>query len=426
MFQGSAVQKNLVGAGDDEGDDAVPGDETQHGLNDGEGGRKESKGEEEVPVHTIFALVLGVVKALDGGEADQTKTQERDGVAKSCLHTGNERLLDLSHVLLEFLTSGDDTSGEDERANTKIHQRRAESLSLAKATRENGEVNSEDAGASDNHHCSTVGGDERLDRERIPLLGLLILELFILLTGLLDNFVLGGLDSFRFGLEVSSNGRQKDKASQCLRRVGVDGGGAENGATLQEKVDNVALNAVGREEVLSLLQNTPREGGDLEAVVKNPCSNVVNGGDDARAYRSQESQDVDFPDTTTLQVGDRGPFLLLVFGRHFGDASTNPVCLDVVQQRESRVVAGEGRIERFALCGFYGNAPQEVISNKRRSWAERRTQEKLLARVGRKNLGRSAAMPRAGPEMRRLLWSGARLVEGETLSPTSPHLAVLI
>jgi hypothetical protein len=39
---------------------------------------------------------------------------------------------------------------------------------------------------------------------------------------------------------------------------------------------------------------------------------------DRRAYRGQEGQDVDLPDATALQVGDRGLFLGLIVWRHGG------------------------------------------------------------------------------------------------------------
>jgi len=52
-------------------------------------------------------------------------------------------------------------------------------------------------------------------------------------------------------------------------------------------------------------------------------------------YRSQESQDVNLPDATALQVGDGGPLFLLVFGRHFGDGSTTSLLLIVVRPRDA-------------------------------------------------------------------------------------------
>ena len=119
------------------------------------------------------------------------------------------------------------------------------------------------------------------------------------------------------GLKVGSNGRQEKKTSECLRRVGIDSGGAQDSAALQEEVYEIGLDRVRLEEALPLLQNTPCEDGNLKKQVLNPCSNAVNG-DERRAYRSHESQDVDLPDATALQVGDRGLFLRLVvgIGRH--------------------------------------------------------------------------------------------------------------
>lgn len=79
-------------------------------------------------------------------------------------------------------------------------------------------------------------------------------------------------------------------------------------------------------------------------------------------YRSQESQDVNLPDATALQVGDGGPLLLLVFGRHFGDGSTARLPLIVVRPRGCRP-------EISANCGFFGpvvtKARKETLAGKR-------------------------------------------------------------
>jgi hypothetical protein len=64
-------------------------------------------------------------------------------------------------------------------------------------------------------------------------------------------------------LQEGSNGWQKQKASESLRRVGVDSGCAEDSAALQEEVHEQRLSTVRLEETLLLLQDTPDEDSNL-------------------------------------------------------------------------------------------------------------------------------------------------------------------
>jgi hypothetical protein len=298
VLEGRGVEQDLVADSDGESNGAVGRDPAQNRLQESESRGEKGEGEEEVPVYSVLAFVLGVVKALDGGKTDQSEANERNGVAKSGLHAGANGFLDLREVLLELLTGGNNTSGEDERANTEVHEGCSEGFSLAKTTRENGEVDSQNAAAGDDHHGATVAGDERLDWERIPFLGLFILCLFGgVLVRLRESLFI--VCTFSLGLQVCSNGGQKKKTSKGLRRVGIDSGGTQDSAALQEEVYEIGLNRVRLEEALPLLQDTPCEDGNLKSKLLNPCSNVVNS-EERRAYRSHEGQDVDLPDATAL------------------------------------------------------------------------------------------------------------------------------
>lgn len=204
-------------------------------------------------MHAVLAHVLSVVKALDHNETNQTKTKKRNRVAESGLHAGANGFLHLREILLELLTSGNDASGKDEGANTEIHERRSEGLSLAETTREDGEIDSKNAAASDDHHGAAVVGDEWLDRERILCLELTILHFLVgILAGLGDGIVVGicGLGP---RLQVRSDGREEQETSESLRRVGINGGGAQDGAALQKEVRDESLETVGLEEVLPSL-----------------------------------------------------------------------------------------------------------------------------------------------------------------------------
>lgn len=265
VLEGRGVEQDLVADCDAESDGAVGREPAQDGLQEGESRGEKREGEEEVPVHSVLAFVLGVVKTLDGGKTDQSETNERDGVAKSGLHAGANRFLDLCKVLLELLTRGNNTSSEDEGTDAEIHEGGSESFSLAKTTGEDGEVDSQNAGAGDDHHGTAVAGDEGLDRERVPFLGLVILGFFGGVLVLLRDGLFVGVCRFGLGLKVSSNGGQKKKTSESLRRVGIDGGGAQDSAALQEEVYNIGLDRVGLEEALPVLQDTPREDGNLKS-----------------------------------------------------------------------------------------------------------------------------------------------------------------
>lgn len=357
LLEGGHVEEQLVRNSDDESDGAVRRDPADDRLNQGENRRKQGKRKEEVPVHAVLALVLGVVKALDHGETDETETDERDRVTKGVLHAGGEGFLDASKVFLELLARTNDTGSEDEGADTEIHEGGTKSLGLAETAREDGKVDGEDTGARDDHHGTTVAGDEGLDGERISFLGLVVLRLFLFILVLLCEFSLSGFGGLRLRLQVSSNGRQKEKASECLRRVRVDGSGAQDGAALQEEVREIGRDTVRSEEVLPLLQDTPRESGNLFEVL-DPCSAVLKR-DETGAYRSQESQDVDLPDAAALQVGDGRLLLLLVVGGHVGNASRRVV---VVRREEAAT-----QFEDFIRCPVSAsqiNARAEA----RRSW----------------------------------------------------------
>jgi hypothetical protein len=256
------VEENLIRDCDTESDAAVRWEPAQDRLEEGKDRRQQGQGEEEVPVNAIFALMFGVVETLDGGKTNKSENGERDRVAESSLHAGANGLLDLGEVFLELLADGDNTSGKDERTNTEIHEGSSEGLSLAKATRENREVDGKNAAASDNHHGATVAGDERLDGERIPLLGLLIF--LVLLAGilvLLCKYLIALQLSSR--LQESSNRWQKQKTSKSLGRVGVDSGCTEDCAALQEEIHEQRLGTVRLEETLLLLQDTPDEDSNL-------------------------------------------------------------------------------------------------------------------------------------------------------------------
>lgn len=314
----------------------------------------------------VLAFMLGVVEALDGGKTNKSENGERQRVAESSLHAGANGFLDLSEVFLELLTDGNNTSSEDEGTNAEIHERSSESLSLAEAARENGEVDGKNAAASDNHHGTTVAGDERLDGKRVPLLGLLIfLGLLVGIVVLLCEYLI----AFKLssGLQESSNCWQKQKTSKSLGRVGVDSGCTEDCAALQQEIHEESLGAVRLEESLLLLQNTPDENGNLWAVVRRYVAAAADKG--RRAYRSQEGQDVDLPDATTLQVGDRGPFLRLVVWRHFGELST--VAMIVVQLATNERKAGQKDLRSAA----FSSGP---VANAR----ARRSQEKLAQQPG--------------------------------------------
>lgn len=322
VLERSHVEENLVRDCNAESDTAVRRKPAQDGLEESKDRRQQGQSEEEVPVNAVLAFVLGVIEALDGGKTNKSKNSERERVAESSLHAGANGLLDLSEVFLELLTNGNNTSSKDEGANAEIHERRSESFSLTEATRENGKVDGKDAAASDDHHGTTVAGDERLDGERIPLLGLVILlglliGVLVLLCKYLIAFQLGS------GLQKGSNRRQKKKTSKSLRRIGVDSGCTEDCAALQEEIHEQSLGTVRLEETLFLLQDTPDEHGNLWAVVRRY---IAAAGMGRRAYRSQEGQDVDLPDATALQVGDGGLFLRLVVWRHFGECRRFNCC----------------------------------------------------------------------------------------------------
>ena len=261
------VKENLIRDCDAESDGAVRWQPAQNWLEEGKGRREQRQGEEEVPVDAVLAFMLGVLEALDGGKTNKSENGKRDGVAESSLHAGTDGLLDLSEIFLELLTNSDNTSGEDEGADAEIHEGSSESLSLAKAARENGKVDGENAAAGDDHHGATVAGDERLDGERIPFLGLaIILGLFVrVLVLLCKDFIAFQLSS---GLQESSNCWQKQKTSESLRRVGVDSGCTEDCAALQEEVHEKSLGAVWLEETLLFLQDTPDKDGNLWAFVR--------------------------------------------------------------------------------------------------------------------------------------------------------------
>lgn len=41
---------------------------------------KESQGKEEIPVHTIFGYMLGIIEVLDGEKTDCAEDEKRDGM----------------------------------------------------------------------------------------------------------------------------------------------------------------------------------------------------------------------------------------------------------------------------------------------------------------------------------------------------------
>ena len=265
VLEGRGVEQNLVADCDAESDGAVGREPAQDRLQESKGRGEEGEREEEVPVHSVLALVFSVIETLDGGKTDQSEADEWDGVAKSGLHACANGFLDLCEILLELLTSGYNTRSEDERANAEIHERSSKGLSFAKTTRENGKVDSQNAGAGDDHHGATVAGDERLDRERVPFLRLVILGLFSSVLILLCDSLIVGVCRFSLGLKVGSNGGQKKKTSKCLRRVRIDSSGTQDSAALKEEVYNIGLYTVRLEKALPLLQDTPREDGNLKS-----------------------------------------------------------------------------------------------------------------------------------------------------------------
>ena len=267
VLKRSHVEENLVRDCNAESDTAVRRKPAQDGLEESKDRRQQGQSEEEVPVDAVLAFVLGVVEALDGGKTNKSENGERERVAESSLHASANGLLDLSEIFLELLTNSNNTSGKDEGTNAEIHERSSEGLSLAEAARENGEVDGENAAASDNHHGATVAGDERLDGKRIPFLGLLIfLGLLVGILVLLCEYLIAF--QLSSGLQESSNCWQKQKTSESLRRVGVDSGCTEDCAALQEEVHEKSLGAVWLEETLLFLQDTPDKDGNLWAFVR--------------------------------------------------------------------------------------------------------------------------------------------------------------
>lgn len=204
-LQARALEHDLVQPTENDGQGGVARHDLQRGLEDGDEGREQAEGEEEVPVDAVLGDVLGVVQPLDAEQTDDAQDEQGQGVAHRGGQARGQRRRAALGALLEDGTGGDDAGAVDEGADAHIHQGRAPGLDLGEAAGEEAEVDGEDGDAGDDHHAPAVMRQKRLDGEsRERALG----SSFGLCIGRDDGLLATGV--WREGVDDNGRGEQEE------------------------------------------------------------------------------------------------------------------------------------------------------------------------------------------------------------------------